>query len=112
MTWEVSNLICPIIVYFQKLPEFNMMRIQAMYGVPLLPSLRNSTIFVSAIFSAEEHDKFTVRYFGNRFGTVRQTLRQNTVVTAGTHARKIAPILMMAFSNSTFRTAFARRIFK
>ena len=52
-------------------------------------SLRNSTIFASAIFSAEERNKFTVRYFGNRFGTVRQTLRLNTVVTTDTHARTI-----------------------
>ena len=33
----VSSLICPSIVYFQKLPEFNWARIQAMYGVPSLP---------------------------------------------------------------------------
>ena len=35
--WGVSSLICPNNVYFQKLPEFNLTRIQIVYGVPSLP---------------------------------------------------------------------------
>ena len=36
--WGVSSLICPNIACLQKLPEFNLARNQAMYGVPSPPA--------------------------------------------------------------------------